>query len=260
MLLSFLRKEIGGLAQTIKLFFKRKAKIRYLMGIKSPDVTDGVRFEDVKFPGRNFANDVESQQGMIGKGRRRRFSQPDDFLVIIEAHPGAAGAGDDARLRDEVVLCDMDASCKPGAVRTKEEKVGSSAYFAPEVARLAAHPGIVVVANPPDLRPHYEWADLAVVPIAAGGGTRIKLLEAFAHGVPVVATTIGAEGIAAEHGAHLVIADAPEGFAAACCRVLSDPALAARLAAAARQLVEAAYSHPCGVRLIRAAFAPAAGG
>ena len=131
---------------------------------------------------------------------------------------------------------------------------------APEVARLAAHPGIVVVANPPDLRPHYEWADLAVVPIAAGGCTRIKLLEAFAHGVPVVATTIGAEGIAAEHGAHLVIADAPEGFAAACCRVLSDPALAARLAAAARQLVEAAYSHPCGVRLIRAAFAPAAGG
>ena len=126
---------------------------------------------------------------------------------------------------------------------------------AAEVTALARIPGVEVIADPEDLAGCYAWADLAVVPLAAGGGTRIKLLEAFAHGVPVVATSIGAEGIAAVHGIHLLLADAPAAFAEACARLLADHALATRLTDAARALVEARYAHAHGVRAIRAAFA-----
>ena len=125
---------------------------------------------------------------------------------------------------------------------------------APEVAGLAAIPGIEVIANPTDLGDHYAWADLAVVPIAAGGGTRIKLLEALAYGLPVVATTIGAEGIEAASGEHLVLADAAVSFADACASILADPEQAARLAANGRRLVETRYQHQLGVAAVRQAF------
>jgi glycosyltransferase involved in cell wall biosynthesis len=95
-----------------------------------------------------------------------------------------------------------------------------------------------------------------VIPLAAGGGTRIKLLEAFAHGVPVVATTVGVEGVDARHGTHLLVADAPAAFAEACSLLLEDRERAARLAAAARGLVETRYAHALGVRIIREALAP----
>jgi glycosyltransferase involved in cell wall biosynthesis len=55
-----------------------------------------------------------------------------------------------------------------------------------------------------DLAPLYAAADVAVVPVRVGGGTRIKILEAFAHGVPVVTTSLGAEGIDAAEGASVV--------------------------------------------------------
>jgi glycosyltransferase involved in cell wall biosynthesis len=107
------------------------------------------------------------------------------------------------------------------------------------------------VADPPVLAPHYAWADLAVVPLSAGGGTRIKLIEAFAHGVPVVATTIGAEGIDVVDGVNAVIADSPGAFVEACTGLLADNARAASLADAARHLVERRYSHAEAVRAIR---------
>ncbi len=126
---------------------------------------------------------------------------------------------------------------------------------APELATLAAAGALELVADPADLAPHYAWADLAVVPLDAGGGTRIKLLEAFAHSVPVVASTIGAEGVEAEDGVHLLLADTPPSFADACARVLADDSLAARLAGNARRRVEARYSHAAGEHAIRDAFA-----
>ncbi len=126
---------------------------------------------------------------------------------------------------------------------------------APEVAALTALPGVELVADPADLAKHYAWANLAVVPLRAGGGTRIKLLEAFAHGVPVVATRIGAEGIAAEHRVHVLLADSSEAIAEACSELLSDAQLAAHLAASALRLVESRYAHECGVSIIRDAFA-----
>jgi polysaccharide biosynthesis protein PslH len=93
-----------------------------------------------------------------------------------------------------------------------------------------------------DLAPLYEAADVAVVPLRAGGGTRIKILESFAHGVPVVTTSLGAEGIDAADGVHLLFADNAEDFAYACLRIKEAPEFAARLAAHAADLLAARYT------------------
>jgi glycosyltransferase involved in cell wall biosynthesis len=83
---------------------------------------------------------------------------------------------------------------------------------------------------------------MAIIPLRAGGGTRIKVLEAFAHGMPVVSTPIGCEGIDAVHDQHLLVADAPDAFAAACHRLLSDSDLARRLGESGWRLAGARYA------------------
>jgi glycosyltransferase involved in cell wall biosynthesis len=89
--------------------------------------------------------------------------------------------------------------------------------------------------------PYYRDAHVAVVPLRAGGGTRLKILEAMALGRPVVSTPLGCEGLAVEDGKHLLVAKDAEDFAAAVALLLTDRALAARLTQQARALVESDY-------------------
>jgi glycosyltransferase involved in cell wall biosynthesis len=103
-------------------------------------------------------------------------------------------------------------------------------------------PELRLIGAVPDVRPWMEETDAVVVPVRAGGGTRIKILEAFSFRRPVVSTSTGTEGIAARDGEHLLIGDTPERFAEQCLRLMSDPALGARLAANARRLAEETYS------------------
>jgi glycosyltransferase involved in cell wall biosynthesis len=84
-------------------------------------------------------------------------------------------------------------------------------------------------------------ASVVLVPLLSGGGTRLKILEAFGAGRPVVSTTLGAEGIEAEPGRHLLIADTAEGLADAVAGLLRDPARRRALAHEARRLAEERY-------------------
>jgi len=93
-----------------------------------------------------------------------------------------------------------------------------------------------------DLGPAYEEAALAVVPLRAGGGTRIKVLEAFCRGCPVVSTPLGIEGLAVRDGVHVELSDTPEGFAAACVRLLDDPVRRESLATEARRFYQAHHT------------------
>jgi glycosyltransferase involved in cell wall biosynthesis len=98
-------------------------------------------------------------------------------------------------------------------------------------------PGVVtVVGEVPSMEEELARASVAVVPVRYGSGTRVKILESFAHRVPVVSTTLGAEGLEAEDGVHLLVADDPEEFAAATVGVLGDPGLRVRLTDAAEAL------------------------
>lgn len=79
------------------------------------------------------------------------------------------------------------------------------------------------------------------VPLLSGGGMRVKILDAWAWGLPVVSTTIGAEGIDVRPGEDILIADAPSAFATVIIDLLRDPARRARLAAAGRAAVAERY-------------------
>jgi glycosyltransferase involved in cell wall biosynthesis len=103
----------------------------------------------------------------------------------------------------------------------------------------------------PDLRPVLAGAAVCVVPLLAGGGTRLKILEAWAAGVPVVSTTVGAAGLNGEDGMHLLLRDDPSGFADAVADLLNDPERAERMAANARRLAEERYDWAAvGAKLI----------
>ena len=110
----------------------------------------------------------------------------------------------------------------------------------PEVMALQALPGVEIAGRVPDMRPHLRDAHLLAVPLDAGGGTRLKILEAFAAGLPVVSTAIGAEGLLAVPDEHLCIAER-DVFGRAVTSLLQFPDRAARLATRARRLARDRY-------------------
>jgi glycosyltransferase involved in cell wall biosynthesis len=91
--------------------------------------------------------------------------------------------------------------------------------------RWEREPGVSVSGFVPRMEDELARADIVVVPLRSGGGTRVKILEAFAHRIPVVSTTIGAEGLGVRSDRELLLADTPQAFADACVRLLADRAL-----------------------------------
>jgi glycosyltransferase involved in cell wall biosynthesis len=110
----------------------------------------------------------------------------------------------------------------------------------PADLRAMSGGGIEVTGTVPDIVPYLRTASLLAVPLEAGGGTRLKILEAFAAGVPVVSTAVGAEGIAATPGVHFVRAERRE-FATAIGELLLDKERAGQLASAGRALAGEKY-------------------
>jgi len=127
---------------------------------------------------------------------------------------------------------------RSGRPKVTARLVGSSA---PSAFGALQGNGVELVGLVPDVRPELATADLFVAPLRAGGGTRLKLLEAFAAGLPVVATSIAAEGLDAVDGIHLAIANDERAFADAIVGLLDDPAKRMAMTLAARQLVEERY-------------------
>jgi len=105
----------------------------------------------------------------------------------------------------------------------------------PAVLDLARDPDVAVLGEVEDLSPFYRDADIVAVPIRAGGGTRIKILEAMGYRRPVVSTTMGAEGFELTDGVEIKLADSALEFASACLALLDDPATA-------RAIVDRAHS------------------
>jgi len=111
-------------------------------------------------------------------------------------------------------------------------------HLLPEVA---AEPQAIATGLVDDTRPYMADCSVFVAPILAGSGTRLKILEAMAAGIPVVTTTVGVEGIEAVDGEHVLIADSERDFADCTVRLLRDIELRERLRVRARALVESRY-------------------
>jgi glycosyltransferase involved in cell wall biosynthesis len=111
-----------------------------------------------------------------------------------------------------------------------------------EIQSLAEHPGVELVGPVPDTRPWLAESEVSIVPLRIGGGTRLKVFEAMAMGLPVVSTPLGAEGLQVQSGEHLLLAEGAEKVAEAVVRLLRSEALRMALGRAARNLVVTRFS------------------
>lgn len=120
----------------------------------------------------------------------------------------------------------------------------------PKVQALSSNGGIEVTGTVESVIPYYREALLSVVPLRVGGGSRLKILEAMAAKIPVVSTTLGAEGLEIQSCTDIRIEDAPMDFADAITELAKDSAARASLAQKALTLVQNRYDWPSlGARL-----------
>jgi sugar transferase (PEP-CTERM/EpsH1 system associated) len=118
--------------------------------------------------------------------------------------------------------------------------VGRNPIF--RIIQLGQHDGVKIIGNVLDVSPYYERARIAVAPFQYGAGTKLKVLEAMAMGVPLVSTRIGAFGIQAISGKHIIIEDDRMKFAQSVIVLLQNDRLHRSIATQAKELVEKNYT------------------
>lgn len=111
------------------------------------------------------------------------------------------------------------------------------------VRDLSGDPAVTVTGRVESIYPYLDQADLLVAPLRFGSGIKIKILEAMAAGVPVVTTSIGAEGLGVEPGRHIGVEDTPEGFASAVAELLGSHELRQQRSLESRQFLAKNYRY-----------------
>lgn len=124
----------------------------------------------------------------------------------------------------------------------------------PSILSLAEVPGVQVTGYVPDIRPYMASSSVYVVPLRLGVGIRGKILEAWAMGMAVVASTVACAGLDYQDGKNLMVADSAEAFAAHVVALLKDPEYRQRLGAEGRRIAEQKYGWEASVRQIDALY------
>jgi len=117
----------------------------------------------------------------------------------------------------------------------------------PEITALAGD-SVEVTGTVADVRPWLWGSKASIVPLRIGGGTRLKIYESMAAGVPVVSTSIGAEGLEVRDGVNIAIADDAEAFAQRCVDLLASRTEREAMAAQALCMVTQRYSWDSVIR------------
>jgi glycosyltransferase involved in cell wall biosynthesis len=124
----------------------------------------------------------------------------------------------------------------------------------PESIERLENENLKVTGFVDDVRQWIQRADLMVVPIRIGGGTRIKILEGMAQGIPVISTRVGAEGIQAAHKESIFFADTSQEMIEGIIKLLKDPDLRKKIADGGRKLVEKKYDWNVSGQKLLAAY------
>jgi glycosyltransferase involved in cell wall biosynthesis len=122
------------------------------------------------------------------------------------------------------------------------------------IERAKTDSSLTVTGYVDDPAPYLADASMMVIPLHAGGGMRVKILNALAQGIPMVSTTVGCEGISVTNGKDILIADDSQSFAEAIVRLLMDPSLNEKITRAGRQTVEALYDYRQACRPLDAIY------
>ncbi|MCC6178590.1 MAG: glycosyltransferase [Chloroflexi bacterium] len=194
-------------------------------------------------------NDARSLRGLEPRGRYAVVPN----AIDPDAYPRRAGWPDrptllltgtfDYRPNTDAVRWLLDTILPAVHVERPDTRVFVAGRApSPDVVARGQHdPRIVVTGGVPSLDAYWRRATVYVLPMRGGGGTRFKVLEAMAAGLPIVSTRLGMEGIAAIDGVHYLAADDAPTFAAAVLRLLDDAPLRERIAEAASALVREQY-------------------
>ena len=127
----------------------------------------------------------------------------------------------------------------------------------PRLDPLREQRGIVITGTVPDTRPYIAGADVYVIPLLSGGGTRFKVLEAMTLRCPIVSTTMGCDGFPVLSGREVILADEPEDFARAVTELLQDADRRERLRQAGFDFASAHYDWSAIVPRLEAMYVPA---
>ena len=111
-------------------------------------------------------------------------------------------------------------------------------------ARFESHAGVTCHGYVPDIRPYFAKAACSVVPLRVGGGTRLKVLDAWSMGKAIVSTSIGCEGLETRDGENILVRNDPTEFANAVVEALRDSRVRERLARGGRRTAEETYAWP----------------
>jgi len=125
---------------------------------------------------------------------------------------------------------------------------------APSIQTLTREPGIHVTGYVPSVLPYLAAADCYIAPLRVGGGTRLKLLEAMACGLPIVSTTLGAEGLDVVSSKHLLLAHSADAFSQAVLNLLHDREFARQLGINARELARTHYDWDLMMPVLQKAY------
>lgn len=120
----------------------------------------------------------------------------------------------------------------------------------PDTINSLSRPGVKIAGFVADIEPMLDAARISVAPLRYGAGVKGKLNQAMAHGLPVVATGVAAEGMDLKCGEELLVADSPEAFAAAVVRLYGDESLWQRLAAGGRNNIHRHFSRAVAKRVL----------
>ena len=119
----------------------------------------------------------------------------------------------------------------------------------PQIKELEKTSGVQVTGTVADVRPYLGQAEVMIVPLRIGGGTRIKIFEGMASGIPVVSTTIGAEGLPVRSGENIFLADSPDEFANRICQLFEQAEWRTRLGKNGFALVKNEFSWEAATKL-----------
>jgi sugar transferase (PEP-CTERM/EpsH1 system associated) len=156
---------------------------------------------------------------------------------------------------DAALYCAREIWPEIRQARPEMEFVIAGSRPVPEIVALGQQKGIRVTGTVDDIRPFYLSAAAVVIPARVGSGTRLKALEAMAAGVPIVSTTLGVEGLNAEPGREVIVADTPSAFAAAVIGLQDGSAEWLQVSEAARRFVTERYDWRSLGRTLRALHA-----
>jgi len=238
------------LAETESSRFKRHLLLHEAKLLARYEVETSRAFDNVVFV------TSEDRTALAEKGLSQRDLRRTRVIPICVEPKADLGQNSNSRRRQNRVLSVGGLHWPPNAagvswfqqnVWTRVRKIVPDATLSvvgklPEsFAMPPPHSRIAYLGHVPDIEPLFEQADAFIVPVLAGGGMRVKILDAWTRGLPVISTTIGAEGIDAQHEKNILIADTPKAFAEATVSVLTNPNVSRQLRDGGLRTVEDRY-------------------